>query len=941
MRTTIVTTIFFLAFFPLSSPLAADKKPLNHSVYDGWNKVAGECISNDGRWIVYVIEPQEGDSRLVIYNVASGTADTVARGNSPRITDDSRFVAFSIKPFFADTRKAKIAKKKPEEMPKDSLGLVQLGRDSVMRIPRVKSFTFPEKAAGWIAYHLEKEEAKTDSGNTRSRNDQVPDAPGDDKDKKNGNGTTLVARELASGAEFQFPAVSEFLFTKNGQSLLFASTGNDSTVAAGVFLFRTASRQLDTLSVGKGKYKQLAWDEDGIQAAYVADRDTSRNKQRFFALYYWKSGSDSAKVLADTTTKNFPARWLVSENRTPSFSKNGKRLLFGSAPIPMPEDTTMNDEVTAKLDVWNWQDEFLQTQQVHDLDEEQKRSYLAVLDLTSQTSVQLATPQIPNVTVGDEGNADVAIGLSDVPYRKSVSWEALPINDVYLVDVRTGVATKTLERLKGSASLSPRARFACWYDMARRHWFALDVQTRTPKLLTKNIPVPLYNELNDVPDDPQAHGMLGWTGGDSLLFIYDRYDIWSADPTGSKPATNLTAGTGRAQNISFRYVRTDPEERFIKQGSSLLLRTFDRTAKCAGFSVLRLAKPAAPERLVLERRDFGTPVKAKNDSVFLYTRSSFSECPDLYTVRGTGFETPTRVSDINPQQQEYLWGTAELFSWKATDNTPLEGLLYKPENFDPKHKYPMLVYYYERNSDYLYRYTPPQPSRSIINPAYCVSNGYVVFVPDIRYRVGHPGKSAYECIIPAVKKLIGTGFVNPTRIGLQGQSWGGYQTAYLVTQTSMFRAAMAGAPVANMISAYGSIRPEAGMSRMSLYEKNQSRIGGTLWEKRDLFIENSPIFFADKVTTPLLIMANDNDGQVPWYQGIELFTALRRLGKQTWMLTYNGEAHNLLQRKNTKDLSIRMMQFFDHFLKDAPMPVWMKEGVPAINKGKTMGVEVK
>jgi dipeptidyl aminopeptidase/acylaminoacyl peptidase len=941
MRKFIVTTISFLAMFPLFGTLAAEKKPLNHSVYDSWNKVAGECISNDGRWIIYVIEPQEGDSRLVLYNVASGKADTVARGNAPRISEDSRFVAFSIKPFFADTRNAKIAKKKPEEMPKDSLGLVQLGMDSVIRIPCVKSFTFPEKGAGWIAYQLEKEEAQNDSGKTRSRKDGVADAPGDDKEKKNEKGTTLVARELASGSEFPFPFVNEYLFSKNGHSLLFASTGNDSTVAAGVFLFSTTSRRLDTLSIGKGKYKQLAWDEDGLQAAYVTDRDTSKNKQRFFALYYWKSGNDSANVLADTTTKNFPARWLVSENRTPSFSKNGKKLLFGTAPVPMPEDTTMNDEVTAKLDVWNWQDEFLQTQQLHDLDEEQKRSYLATLDLASQTFVQLATRQIPNVTVGDEGNADVAIGLSDVPYRKMVSWEALPFNDVYVVDVRTGIATMVLERLKGSASLSPRARFACWYDMVRRHWFVLDVLTHAPTQVAKNIAVPLYDELNDVPDDPQAHGMLGWTEGDSLLLIYDRYDIWSADPTGSKPAMNLTAGTGRAQKTSFRYVRTDPEERFIKQGNTLLLRTFDRRTKSAGFAVLRLAKPAAPQHLIMESHDFGTPIKAKNDSVFLYTRSSFSECPDLYVVRGTSFETPTRVSDINPQQKEYRWGTAELFSWKATHNTRLEGLLYKPENFDPKHKYPMLVYYYERNSDYLHRYTPPQPSRSIINPAYCVSNGYLVFIPDIRYRVGHPGKSAFECIVSGVRKLIRTGFVDPTRIGLQGQSWGGYQTAYLVTQTSMFRAAMAGAPVSNMTSAYGGIRPEAGMSRMSLYEKNQSRIGGTLWEKRDLFIENSPIFFADKVTTPLLIMANDNDGQVPWYQGIELFTALRRLGKQTWMLTYNGEAHNLLQRKNTKDLSIRMMQFFDHFLKDAPIPVWMKEGVPAINKGKTMGVEVR
>jgi dipeptidyl aminopeptidase/acylaminoacyl peptidase len=941
MHTFTVACISLLAFLPLLSSRAADKKPLTHGVYDSWNKISGESLSNDGRWILYVIEPQEGDSRLVIYDVASARADTVERGNAPRFSEDSRFAVFSIKPHFADTRKAKIAKKKPEEMPKDSLGLVQLGKDSVTRIPRVKSFKLPEKGAGWIAYQLEKEEVGKDSSKTRSGKDDAADATGDDKDKKDVKGTTLVARELASGTELQFPAVSEYLFSKNGQALLFASTGNDSTVAPGVFLFSTESRRLDTLSIGKGNYKQLAWDEDGIQAAFVADRDSSKNKQRFFALYYWKAGSDSARIVADTTTRRFPAHWLVSENRIPSFSKNGKRLLFGTAPIPLPDDTTMNDEVTAKLDVWHWQDEFLQTQQVHDLEEEQKRSYLAALDLASHTMVQLASRQIPDVFVGDEGNADVAIGLSDVPYRRLASWEDVQFNDVYVIDVGTGAATKVLERHKGSASISPRARFVCWYDMGRRHWFALDVQTRTPKQVTRNITVPLYNELSDVPDDPSAYGMLGWTENDSLLLIYDRYDIWLADPTGSNPAINFTAGSGRAKNISFRYVRTDPEERFLKQGSRLLLRSFDRTTKGAGFSVLRLTTPAAPEQLVLEPHDFGTPVKAKNDSLFLFTRSSFRKCPDLYAVHGTSFETPTRISDINPQQSDYLWGTVELCSWKATDNTPLEGLLYKPENFDPKLKYPMLVYYYERNSDLLHRYTPPQPSRSIINPAYCVSNGYVVFVPDIRYRVGHPGKSAFECVIPGVKKLIRAGFVDSTRIGLQGQSWGGYQTAYLVTQTSMFRAAMAGAPVADMISAYGSLRLGVGMSRMSLYEKNQSRIGGTLWEKRDLFIENSPLFFLDKVTTPLLIMANDNDGQVPWYQGIELFTALRRLGKQTWMLTYNGEAHNLLQRKNSKDLSARMMQFFDHFLKDAPMPVWMKEGVPAINKGKTMGLEVK
>ncbi len=940
MRTYLFVVALALAGSLMGGPLPTEKKPLTHSVYDGWNKVSGECISNNGMWVVYVIDPQEGDNRLVITNITTGRADTMARGDTPRISEDSRFAAFAINPFFADIRKAKIAKKKADDLPKDSLGIMELGTSTIVRIPRVKSFTMPEKGAGWIAYLLEKEPAKKDSTKPAGRTDGAGDAAGDEKEKTAEKGTTLIARELATGAEFRFPFINEYIFSKNGRSLLMASTGNDSTAAAGVFHFSTVTRHLDTVSIGKGKFTGLAWDEDGRQAAYLADRDTSKAKQRFFSLYYWKTGSDSGAVIADTLLHGLPRRWLISEHPTPSFSKNGTRLFFGTAPIPMAEDTTMNDEVTAKLDVWNWQDDFIQTQQLKNLEEEQKRSYLASIEPGTRAYTQLGSLRIPSVTVGDEGNADVALGLSDVPYRKMVSWEEVAFHDVYLIDMHTGSATRVIEKLKGGASLSPGARFVFWYDLGRRNWFTMDVRKQTPVEVTKNIRFPLYNELNDVPDDPPAHGALGWTAGDSTFLVYDRFDIWSADPTGARPATNLTAGYGRDHRQSFRYVRTDPEERFLRSDATLLLRTFDRTTKSAGFSLLALRQPGAPHLLVIDAHDFGTPIKAKNDTTYILTRSRFDECPDLY-VTGESWGALRRISDINPQQQEYLWGTVELFSWKATDNTPLEGLLYKPENFNPKNKYPMLVYYYERNSDLLHRYTPPQPSRSIINPAYCTSNGYIVFVPDIRYRVGHPGRSAYECIIPGVKKLIATGFVDAAHIGLQGQSWGGYQTAFLVTQTSMFAAAMAGAPVANMTSAYGGIRWESGMSRMFQYEKSQSRIGGTLWEKRDLFIENSPLFFADRVTTPLLMMSNDNDGAVPWYQGIEFFTALRRLGKQTWMLTYNGEAHNLLQRKNTKDLSVRMMQFFDHFLKGTPAPAWMTEGIPAINKGKTLGVELR
>ncbi|MDX5480213.1 MAG: prolyl oligopeptidase family serine peptidase, partial [Hymenobacteraceae bacterium] len=286
---------------------------------------------------------------------------------------------------------------------------------------------------------------------------------------------------------------------------------------------------------------------------------------------------------------------------------------------------------------------------------------------------------------------------------------------------------------------------------------------------------------------------------------------------------------------------------------------------------------------------------------------------------------------------EYRWGTVELEDWTSTDGEQLQGLLYKPENIDPKKKYPMMVYFYERSSDGMHNHRVPAPSASVINIPLFVSNDYLVFVPDIVYKDGYPGESAMDCIIPGVQMLVAQGFVDDKNMALQGQSWGGYQIAYMITRTNMFKAAMAGAPVSNMTSAYGGIRWGTGLSRQFQYERTQSRIGGTLWEKPMQFIENSPLFFADRVKTPLLIMHNDQDGAVPWYQGIEYFMALRRLNKPVWMLVYNGEDHNLVQRKNRKDLSVRMSQFFDHHLKGAPAPVWMEQGVPSVVKGKDYG----
>ena len=484
-------------------------------------------------------------------------------------------------------------------------------------------------------------------------------------------------------------------------------------------------------------------------------------------------------------------------------------------------------------------------------------------------------------------------------------------------------------------SLSPGGAYAYWWDDGDRDWKAAAVDGSAGAVsLTAGIPQAFHDELNDRPQGPSPYGGAQWSEGDAAVIVHDRYDAWRVDPAGAEPPVRLTSG--RAGRVRHRLVRTDDEPALPEGG--LLFSTFDERTRAGGFAEGTTDGARGVTGLVSEPFSLRFHAKAEVADQLLWTRESFGTFPDLWTG-DSGFGTKRRLSDANPQQAEYHWGTAELVDWTSNDGTRLEGILVTPEGFDPSRQYPLMVYFYERMSDGLHDYRAPTPGGSSIAFSFYASRGYVVFVPDIPYEVGYPGESALDAVVPGVLELMGRGFVDPARIGVQGHSWGGYQIAYMLTKTNLFAAAEAGAPVSNMTSAYGGIRWQTGMSRMFQYERTQSRIGGTLWDERDRYVHNSPLFFADKVRTPLLMMHNDEDGAVPWYQGIELFVALRRLQKPVFMLNYNGEAHGLRRRANQEDWAVRMQQFFDHHLLDAPAPKWMAEGVPAVDKGRDLGLE--
>ena len=977
----------FLVFLFSTNTLFAQttKRPLTPADYDRWESVRQENLSRDGRWITYQVDPQDGNGRLELTDATRKTAvRQFPRGYMAQFTPDSKFLVMRLKVPVADVRKAKLKKKKADEMPKDSLLVLNLGTGETTKLPNVKSFMLGKDAGSWLTVLQEANAPKllAEAKTTQQKDTLAPTKPVSTTavaGRKGGmtkkpKGDDMVLLNMADGTRRIISFVSNVVISDNGQTVFYSrESARDSLKTGdafipGVFVFNTGSGQtmLVDSSAKTRLYKGLAVDKTGRQLAWMTSADSAGAEVRVFALQYKNLASAGTgkgtknrpapvaapyQTLADTLTKTLPNRWTVNEFREPKFSDDGTRLYFSTSPIGLKstKDTLTPDDEKVKMDVWSWTDSRLQPMQQKRLKEEKERGFLTVADLSPAGKnvgrvTLLANREVPTVAFDPKISTRYMMGMSDLAYQVQSSWDP-GHTDIYLVDTQTGEKKKIANDVMASQpSLSPGGQYAYWFDERDSLWRAWSVADNRRIDLTRGLPSKFFDEEHDSPSLPGSYGSAGWTTGDRYVWLYDRYDIWQIDPTGREKPLNMTNGWGRTNKVRLRRADLDPDEKNINPNDDLWLTGIWESDKQSG--VLKATPPGKGSLtinlLAKSAHRWTGLAKAKNAPTMTFYRGSFTE-PTAIFLTDTTFAPPIQLTRTNPQQDSIRWGSVELVKWIGTNGTPLEGLLFKPEGFDqvaepsagvPPKKFPMLTYFYERNAETLNDYRAPSPSRSTINIPYCVSNGYAVFVPDIVYTTGQPGPNAYDCIVPGVLKLLERGNIDRARLGIQGQSWGGYQAAFIITRTNLFRAAMAGAAVANMTSAYGGIRWETGVVRQFQYEKTQSRIGGTLWDKPMNYLENSPLFFANRVETPLMLMHNDADGAVPWQQGIEFFTGLRRLGKPVWMVVYNGEGHNLSARHNAKDLSIRMYQFFDYYLKDAPMPGWMKEGRTAVEKDR-------
>ena len=794
--------IVLILFVLISTGAVGQKRPLDHTVYDKWSSIGGFLITDNGKYAAYNTSIDKGDGALGIVDLKDNKITEFPRGTRAKITKDGKFICFAIKPPYAKVKEASDKKLKGDKIPKDTLAIVASESKRILKIPFLKEFEMAKEGSECIVFQTSPPADTSKAGKSKAK---LP------VKVEKGIGEPLMIFHLATHKIDTLKYVSDYKFNKSGDKLYIVQTPSvkDSILKAGIYIYDLKTKAYNPVIEGSSKYgftiPSLSEDEKAM--AFYANSDTTKKIEDNVEIYVFKDGYEKAKLMVNNASIGLKKGWQISKYRSLSFSKDNKRLFFGISQILPKKDTTLNDADIAKLDIWNYNDKYLQPQQKLKANMEIRRSYLSQISVDNPLEiVQLATPEFPIVRVSDKWSTDWSYALSSEKYAIQSQWDSNPINDLNIISVKDG-KSKLIQKGEYISLLddSPDGKYLVWYNNQKKNWYVYDAETSEIRNVTETIKVPLWNELNDTPEMDNAYGIGTWKEKDEAFFIYDKYDVWQIDPKGVKPPFMVTDGLGRKEGITFRQmsfnklelpqgtpgITLDP----IKKDEKLYFTAFDNATKGYGYyeKDMKSKNPTVKALIKESSYTLGYFNKAKNANVITFVKSNFSVSPDMWTTKDM-FKSTVKVSDINPQQKEYNWGTCELIKWNSREGKEIEGLLYKPENFDPAKKYPMVVYFYERTSQYKNTYRAPALSKSTINVTYFTSNGYLVFMPDIYYKIGHPGQSSMDCIIPGVEKLCKNSWVDKDNIGIQGQSWGGYQVAYIVTQTGIFKAAGAWRP---------------------------------------------------------------------------------------------------------------------------------------------------
>jgi len=940
MRRTIIT---ILSVFSLTLASGAQTKPpVKPAEYGQWETLAfGGSLSPDGKWLAYGINRSNRNNELRVTNVADGTTKVAAFGTQAVFSSDSRFVAYSIG--YSEAQEEKLTKEKKPIQRK--LGLLNLATGEQTVLDGIESFAFSANGS-YLA--MRRYPPKKDAPDAAAAAVETDDTPG----------ATLIVRQLGSGRDTTFGNVSAFAWQelpKRGRLLALTISAEDKT-GNGVQLFDPETNALRVLDSSASTYSGLTWRKDSADLAVLRSKADDRHEGSTQIALAWKrlaESSEARQVYDPTADTKFPSGMRMVAFRRPSWSDDGSIVFLGAAkwsekPVAAKKTTVASDgggngsgplakdaaketpkadveEVEpAAVDVWHARDVDVMPKQKFTARNDRQKNLLSAWHIETGRFVQVGKDPAELVTPIKHQKLAVAANWTAYAMDRSIGR---PAADLSLVDLATGERTKIKDRLSEDhyVQASPGGRYLLY--LQDDHYWTVDTATRAVVNITKNVQTSFVDRESDATiKQKPAFGVAGWTKNDEAVILYDKFDLWQIAPNGSR-ATRLTDGA--AEQIRHRYVRLNPDEEWIEADKPAYVSLFGIWSKKSGYALLNLSA-GHDEHVVWLDKSIQRLSKAKDADVFMYLAEAFDDSPDAF-VGGPDLKEAKQVTKTNPFQSNYAWGRAELVEYKSDRGERLQGALFYPAGYELGKKYPMVVYLYEKLSDGLHRYSAPS-ERDYYNVASFTQNGYFLFQPDIVFRPREPGLSVVECVTPAVKKVVELGLVDARKVGVVGHSWGGFDTTYLATHTEVFAAAVAGAPITDLISNYGNHHWSSGIAETDHIETGQQRMEVPLWEDLQAYVRNSAVFNVQNMKTPLMIEVGDSDGTVFWHQGVELYNIARRAKKDVVLLVYAGEDHGLRKKPNQIDYHRRILEWFGHYLKDEPGSPWITGGVTFLER---------
>jgi len=959
-RMRVAVVLAFVAVSLMFVPLAAQNSAKRALALDdvlAFRSLGQSVLSNDGNWLAYRVSPNQGDADVIVRSTSGDKEWKIPVGQGAMgqvlFSDDSAWIAIGTAP----TKKEADTARRTRRTLQNGVTLINLATGDKTSIAKVRRFAFNGELGGWIALHRYGPENAPGAAAPAAAGRGGGPAPaqaagaGGARDTRP-RGTDLVLRELKTGAEQNIGNVSEFAFNKSGKFLALVIDAADQA-GNGIQIRDLTTGAISPIESDKAFYERLSWAEEGDALAVLKGHDDRAWKERLYAVVGFTgfgAGAPKEAIYDPAKDSSFPKEMSISGSRTPEWTESRDGLLFGIATITKAEPPRRGAGETPgesageaaqtppaggaaaedtsdrpDLVIWHYKDPRLQSMQEVQESRDRQFSYLSIYRVAENKFIRLADEEVRNVTPAPKHKW--AIGNDVRAYELDSNLSGRSFRDVYAINMATGERKLLKKQTRWEYQPSPDG--TKWYCYENRHFWVFDLATGASKNITANVPTSFVNVEDDhnVADPPAAP--VGWTSDSASILLSDRWDVWKVSADASTPAANLTVN-GRKDSLRYRSrVRIDPEEKGIDLNKPQHFSVLGEWTKKQGYGVLDPGSPGV-KMLIWDDAGFGRLAKAEKADVWIYTRETVMDPPEIY-ITNAKLENGRKVTNMHTEVEPFLWCNGSmLIEYKNAKGERLQGSLFLPANYEKGKQYPMIVYIYERLTQEHNNFNRPAVPGTGFNRAMYTSNGYAVLQPDIKYYLNDPGMSAVWAIVPAVKVAIATGVVDPKHVGLHGHSWGGYQTAFTVTQTDIFAAAAAGAPLTDMISMYSLIYKNTGGTNGAIFESSQGRFTSGPWDNWEAYTRNSPVAGAKNVKTPLMMLSNDKDGAVDFTQGIEYFDTLRRLGKPVVLLEYPGENHSLAKQPNMQDYMVRMKEFFDHYLTGAPAPEWLENGIPRL-----------